>query len=112
MKEKEYTICCPKLKPHIGINMLTVSLPGGEMEVPTDPPVRFIANCAPTPFNQPHLLVTAMEGLREKNAELTPLSGDELCRVSNRYLTCWELLERLGTYVNLCVRYGKCTLKF
>ena len=60
-----YRICCPRLKEHIGIDTLTVKLPGGELEVPTDPPVDFIANCAPTPFNQPRLLVEAMEGLLE-----------------------------------------------
>ena len=111
-RKTEYMICCPKLKEHIGVDTLTVSLPRGKLEVPTDPPVRFIANCAPTPFDQPDLLVSAMRGLREKNAELAILPGDELPVVSNRYLTCWELLERLSYYVDLSVRYGESVLRF
>ena len=113
MKEKQnYMIHCPKLKEYIGVDMLQVCLPCGELEVPTNPPVKFTADCAPMPFNQPHLLVSAMEGLRKKNAELTPLQGDELCRVSNRYLAHFEVLERLGIYADLSIRYGKCSLKF
>ena len=54
-----YRICCPKLKTHIGVDTLTVTLPEGELEVPTDPPVDFVANCASTPFDQPRLLVEA-----------------------------------------------------
>ena len=72
----------------------------------------FIANCAPTPFNQPELLVSAMRGLRKKNADLAILPGDNLPMVSNRYLSCWELLERLGYYIDLCVRYRECVLRF
>ena len=32
-----YRIHCPRLKEHIGINTLTVKLPDGRLEVPTDP---------------------------------------------------------------------------
>ena len=111
-RKTEYRIRCPKLKEHLGVDTLTVSLPRGELEVPTDPPVRLIANCTPTPFDQLDLLVNTMRGLREKNAELAILPGDELPMVSNRYLTCWELVERLSHYEDLCIRYGECVLKF
>ena len=111
-RKTEYMICYPKLKEHIGMDTLTVSLPGGELEVPTNPPVSFVANCAPTPFDQPRLLVEAMKGLREKNADLTILPGDDLPMVSNRYLSRWELEEKLGHYIDLCIRYGECVLRF
>ena len=52
-----------RLKEYIGVNTLTVKLPKGQLEVPTDPPVDFVANCTPTPFNQPRLLVKAMQRL-------------------------------------------------
>ena len=111
-RKTKYMICCPRLKTHIGVDTLIVNLPNGELEVPTDPPVRFIADCAPTPFDQPNLLITAMKGLREKHAELTPLPGDELHWISNRYLTWLELLQRLGYYIDLSVKYGECVLKY
>ena len=53
-----------------------------------------------------------MEGLRKNNAELTPLPGDELNRISNRYLRCRELEERLGAYTDLSIKYGECVIKF
>ena len=43
-----YRIWCPKLKEYIGKDTLTVYLPEGRLEVPTEPPINFIANCAPT----------------------------------------------------------------
>ena len=46
-----YRICCSRLKEHIGVDTLTVKLPEGQLEVPTDPPVDFVANCVPIPFN-------------------------------------------------------------
>ena len=58
-----YRIRCPRLKDYIGVDTLTVKLPEGQLEVPTDPPVDFVANCAPTPFDQPRLLVEAMQCL-------------------------------------------------
>ena len=59
-----YRIRCPKLKEYIGKDTLTVYLPEGRLEVPTDPPVDFVANCAPTPFDQPRLLIEAMQSPR------------------------------------------------
>ena len=55
-----YRIRCPRLKEYIGNDTLTVFLPEGQLEVPTEPPVDFVANCAPTPFDQPRLLIEAM----------------------------------------------------
>ena len=107
-----YRMRCPRLKECIGMDTLTVKLPGRELEVPTDPPVDFIANCAPTPFDQPRLLVEAMEGLLEKHVDLAILRGDDLPIISNRYLSCWELNERLSHYIDLCIRYGECALKY
>ena len=52
-----YRIRCPKLKEYIGKDTLTVFLPEGWLEVPTEPPVNFVANCTPTPFDQPRLLI-------------------------------------------------------
>ena len=86
-----YRICCPRLKEHIGVDTLIVKLPEGELEVPTDPPVDFIANCALTPFDQPRLLVEAMECLIDRHPELVILPGDDLPIVRNIYLSCWEL---------------------
>ena len=106
-----YRIHCPKLKRHIGVDTLTVTLPEGELEVLTDPPVDFIANCAPTLFDQPRLLVEAMECLIARHLELSILPGDDLPIVRNRYLSCYELKERLHHYIDLCIRYGECTLR-
>ena len=100
-----YRIRCPRLKEHIGIDTLTVKLPEGQLEVPTDPPVDFVANCASSPFDQPRLLVEAMQCL------ITILPGDGIPIVRNRYLSCYELLERLNHYTDLCVIYGECFLR-
>ena len=99
-----YRICYPKLKTHIGVDTLTVTLPEGELEVPTDPPVNFVANCASTPFDQLRLLVEAMECLIARHPELTILPGDNLPIVRNRYLSHYELQERLNHYIDLCIR--------
>ena len=45
-----YRIRCPRLKEYIGRDTLTVYLPEGRLEVPTEPPIDFVANCASTPF--------------------------------------------------------------
>ena len=68
-----YRIRCPLLKEYIGKDTLTVYLPEGRLEVPTDPPVDFVANCAPTPFDQPRLLIEAMQSLIQTQPELTIL---------------------------------------
>ena len=76
-----------------------------------DPPVDFVANCAPTPFDQPRLLVEAMQSLVPTQPELAILPGDDIPLIRDRYLTHYELIERLAHYVDLCVMYGECFLR-
>ena len=106
-----YRIRCPKLKEYIGKDTLTVFLPEGRLEVPTEPPVDFVANCAPTPFDQPKLLIEAMQSLIQTQPELSILAGDDVPLVRDRYLTRYELIERLSNYVDLCVLYGESVLR-
>ena len=106
-----YRIRCPRLKEYIGMDILTVFLPEGRLEVPTEPPVNFVANCAPTPFDQPRLLIEAMQSLVQTQPELTILPGDDIPLVRDRYLTRYELIERLSNYVDLCVLYGESILR-
>ena len=106
-----YRIRCPKLKEYIGKDTLTVFLPEGRLEVPTDPPVDFMADCAPTPFDQPRLLIEAMQSLVQTQPELTILPGDDTPLVRNRYLSRDELIERLTNYVDLCVLYAESALR-
>ena len=106
-----YRIWCPRLKEFIGMDILTVILPEGRLEVPTEPPVDFVANCTPTPFNQPRLLIETMQSLVQTQPELTILPGDDVPLVRDRYLTRYELIERLAHYVDLCVLYGESILR-
>ena len=106
-----YRIRCPRLKEYIGKDTLTVFLPEGRLEVPTEPPIDFVANCAPTPFDQPRLLIEAMQSLIQTQPELTILPGDDVPLVRDRYLTRYELIERLAHYVDLCVLYGESVLR-
>ena len=110
-KQTIYRIRCPKLKEYIGKDTLTVFLPEGRLEVPTEPPINFIANCAPTPFDQPRLLIEAMQSLVQTQPELTILPGDDIPLVRDRYLTRYELVDRLSNYVDLCVLYAESTLR-
>ena len=102
-----YRIRCPKLKRYIGMDTLTVFLPEGRLEVPTEPPIDFMANCASTPFDQPRLLIEAMQSLIQTQPELTILPGDDTPVVRDRYLSRNELIERLSNYVDLCVMYAE-----
>ena len=106
-----YRIRCPKLREYIGKDTLTVFLPEGQLEVPTEPPVDFVANCAPTPFDQPRLLIEAMQSLVQTQPELTILPGDDIPLVRDRYLSRYELIERLSNYVDLCVLYAESSLR-
>ena len=106
-----YRIRCPLLKEYIGKDTLTVYLPEGRLEVPTQPPVDFVANCAPTPFDQPRLLIKAMQSLVQTQPELTILPGDDIPLVRDRYLSRDELIERLSNYVDLCVLYAESALR-
>ena len=106
-----YRIWCPLLKEYIGKDTLTVFLPEGRLEVPTEPPVDFVANCAPTPFDQPRLLIEAMQSFIQTQPELTILPGDDIPLVRERYLSRNELIERLSNYVDLCVLYAESALR-
>ena len=106
-----YRIWCPLLKEYIGKDTLTVYLPEGRLEVPTEPPVDFVANCAATPFDQPRLLIEAMQSLVQTQTELTILPGDDIPLVRDRYLSRNELIERLSNYVDLCVLYSESALR-
>ena len=106
-----YRIRCPRLKEYIGKDTLTVFLPEGRLEVPTDPPVDFVADCAPIPFDQPRLLIKAMQSLVQTQPELTILPGDDIPLVRDRYLSRDELIERLANYVDLCVLYAESALR-
>ena len=106
-----YRIRCPRLKEYIGRDTLTVYLPEGRLEVPTEPPIDFVANCASTPFDQPRLLIEAMQSLVQTQPELTILPGDDTPLVRDRYLTRYELIDRLSNYVDLCVMYAKSAVR-
>ena len=106
-----YKIRCPKLKEHIGKDTLSVYLPEGRLEVPTEPPIDFMANCASTPFDQPKLLIDAMQSLVQTHPMLTRLPGDDTPLVKDRYLTRYELTDRLSNYVDLCVLYAKSAVR-
>ena len=107
-----YRIRCPKLKEYIGKDTLTVFLPEGRLEVPTEPPIDFVANCASTPFDQPRLLIEAMQNLIQTQPELTILPGDDTPLVRDRYLSRNELIERLSNYVDLCVMYAESAVRY
>ena len=76
-----------------------------------DPPVDFMANCTPTPFDQPTLLVEAMQSLVTTQPQLAILPGDDVPLIKDRYLTHYKLMERLNHYIDLCVMYGECFLR-
>ena len=97
-----YRIWCPLLKEYIGKDTLTVYLPEGRLEVPTEPPVDFVANCAATPFDQPRLLIKAMQSLVQTQPKLTILPGDDIPLVRDRYLSRDKLIERLKLCRPLC----------
>ena len=106
-----YRIRCPKLKEYIGKDTLTVFLPEGRLEVPTEPPIDFVANCASNPFDQPILLIEAMQSLVQTQPELIILPGDNTPVVRDRYLSRNELIERLSNYVDLCVMYAESAVR-
>ena len=101
----------PQAQGHIGRDTLTVYLPEGRLEVPTEPPIDFIANCASIPFDQPRLLIEAMQSLVQTQPELTILPGDDTPLVRDRYLTRYKLIDRLSNYVDLCVMYAKSAVR-
>ena len=52
-----------------------------------------------------------MQSLIQTQPELTILPGDNIRLVRDRYLTRYELIERLANYVDLCVLYGESILR-
>ena len=76
-----------------------------------EPPIDFVANCASTPFDQPRLLIEAMQSLVQTQPELTILPGDDTPVVRDRYLSRNELIERLSNYVDLCVMYAESAVR-
>ena len=52
-----------------------------------------------------------MQSLVKTQPELTILPGDDIPLVRDRYLTRYELIDRLSNYVDLCVQYGESVLR-
>ena len=52
-----------------------------------------------------------MQSLVQTQPEMTILPGDNIPFVRDRYLTRYELIERLANYVDLCVLYGESVLR-
>ena len=107
----EYMINCPTLRQYIGTDRMRVEIPSGYLAIDTDPPIRFVAKCSDVPFQQEHLLISAMEDLVEKNAELMLLPGEDFRSCQNRMMRCFEVRDRLATYMELNSRYAQCTIK-
>ena len=82
----EYLIICLALKEYVGTDRMRVEIPSGILFNDADPPIRFVANCSDVPFQQEHLLISAMEDLVEKNAELVPLPGEDFRSCHNRLM--------------------------
>ena len=81
----EYIILTPLLKDIVGIEQLKVTLPEGELETCSVPPLDFVAKCQPTPFNL-QLLRGALKDMRKDNTELQYLAGDDWCPTHTHYL--------------------------
>ena len=71
----EYIIPTPLLKDIVGVEQLKVTLPEGELETCSVPPLDFITKCQPTPFNL-QLLRGALKDMRKDNPELQYSAGD------------------------------------
>ena len=100
----------PCLKDIVGIERLKVTLPTGELETCSDPPLNFVTDCQPTPFNL-QLLRGALKDMRKDNPDLKFLPGDNWPSTHTRYLRHEELEEKLGAYLEVSVQYGKCILE-
>ena len=101
----------PKLKEHIGVKTLKVTIPLGELKIPRNLPVKFITKCAPHPFKERLLLATLKE-LHNAHTGLQYLPGDNWHIISNRYLWREEMEERLGAFCELGMKYHKCLLEW
>ena len=81
----EYIIPTPLLKDIMGTDRLKVTLPEGELETCSVPPLEFVTKCQPTPFNL-QLLRGALKDMRKENPELQYLAGDDWCPTHTLYL--------------------------
>ena len=81
----EYIIPTPLLKDVVGIERLKVTLPEGELETCSIPPLDFVTKCQLTPFNL-QLLRGALKDMRKDNPELQYLAGDNWHPTHTRYL--------------------------
>ena len=106
----EYIIPTPLLKNIMGIERLKVTLPEGELETCSDPPLDFVTKCQMTPFNL-QLLRGALKDMRKDNPELQYLAGDDWHPTHRHYLRQEELQERLDAYVELSVKYVKSVIE-
>ena len=106
----EYIIPTPLLKDIVGIERLKVSLPEGELETCSIPPLDFVTKCQPTPFNL-QLLTSALKDMRKENPELQYLTGDDWHPTYTRYLRREELKDRLNAYTELSVKYAKSVIE-
>ena len=102
----EYIIPTPLLKDIVGIERLKVSLPEGELETCSVPPMEFVTKCQPTPFNL-QLLTSALKDMRKENPELQYLAGDDWHPTYTCYLRREEFKDRLNAYTELSVKYMK-----
>ena len=87
-----------------------MTLPEGEPETCSVPPLDFVTKCQPTPFNL-QLLRGALKDMRNDNPELQYLAGDDWHPTHTRYLLGEELQDRLGAYVELSVKYAKSVIE-
>ena len=94
----------------MGIERLKLTLPEGELETYSDPPLDFVTKCQLTPFNL-QLLRGALKDMRKDNPELQYLGGDDWRSTHKRYLRREELQDRLGAYVELSVKYAKSVIE-
>ena len=106
----EYIIPTPLLKDIMGVERLKVTLPEGELETCSVPPLDLVTKCQPTPFNL-QLLRGALKDMRNDNPELQYLAGDDWHPTHTRYLRREELQDRLGAYVELSVKYAKSVIE-
>ena len=106
----EYIISTPLLKDIVGIERLKVTLPEGELETCSVPPLDFITKCQLTPFNL-QLLTCALKDMRKDNPELQYLAGDHWHPTHTCYLRQEKLQDRLGAYVELSVKCAKSVIE-
>ena len=82
----EYIIPTPLLKDIMGVEQLKVTLPKGELETCSDPPLDFVTKCQLVPFNL-QLLRGALKDMRKDNPEFQYFStGDDWRPMHTHYL--------------------------